>query len=132
MNIKNNNQGITLIELIVVITIISLLAFIGIPSYQTYLIEARRSDAINTLLSNKLLVENYIYQNGVTPADAAAAGLATVSPEGYYDLEYTNVSTSRYTLEAIAVSTKSQNNDTGCTTINLISEMTGVFPSQCH
>ena len=128
----SRKAGLTLIELIVAMTIISLLAVLGIPSYQTYMIESRRSDAINTLLANQLLVENYLYENGETPANAAAASLATQSPAEYYTLSYVQVSDQRYRLVATAVNGKSQQNDTGCTTITLTSEMNDVYPSQCH
>jgi type IV pilus assembly protein PilE len=123
--------GLSLIELIVAITIVTLLAIIGLPSYQTYLVESRRNDAINALRENQLLVENYNYVNGVLPTSGQVT-LITTSPYGFYTIAYTRVSDSRYTLVATAVDGKSQEADTGCTTITLMSEMDDVYPAACH
>jgi type IV pilus assembly protein PilE len=123
--------GVTLIELVVVLSIIAILAAIGIPSYQTYLIESRRSDAINALQHNQLLIENYIQKNGVTPSSSQVA-LLTVSQEGFYNLSYDQVDTSNYKIVATADSTKSQNNDTGCTVISIINQMDTIYPAYCH
>jgi type IV pilus assembly protein PilE len=128
---RSSTKGVTLVELIVVLTIVALLAVIGYPSYETYLIESRRSDAINTLRENQLLLENYLQTNSVMPTSGQVT-IITSSPGGFYDIAYTRVSDTRFKLVATAVSTKSQNNDTGCTTITLVSEMENVYPPECH
>lgn len=124
-------RGVTMIELIVVISIVAILMVIGYPSYQTYLIESRRSDALNGLRNNQLIIEGYMQQNGVTPGSGDVT-LAAVSPEGFYNLAYTQIDNDSYQLVATAVSTTSQNNDTGCTTITLTSQMDTVYPTYCH
>lgn len=124
-------RGVTMIELIVVISIVAILVVIGYPSYQTYLIESRRSDAINGLRNNQLIIEGYMQQNGVTPGSGDVT-LASVSPEGFYNLDYTQIDNDSYQLVATAVSTTSQNSDTGCTTITLTSQMDTVYPTYCH
>lgn len=124
-------QGVTLLELIVVLTIVAILAVVGFPSYQTYLVESRRTDAINALRSNQLTIENYMQQNGTTPTSGSIT-LITTSEAGYYNIAYTQVSSSSYKLVATAVSGKSQANDSGCTTITLISEMDTIYPTSCH
>lgn len=123
--------GVTLIELVVVLSIIAILAAIGIPSYQTYLIESRRTDAINALQHNQLLIENYIQKNGVTPSSSQVT-LLTVSPEGFYNLSYDQVDTANYKIIATADSSKSQNSDTGCTIITVINQMDTIYPTYCH
>lgn len=129
MNI--NIRGLTLIELIVVLAIVAILAVVGYPSYQTYLLESRRSDAINGLRENQLIVENYMQENGVTPGPGDVT-LATVSPAGFYTLEYTQDDDDSYQLVATADPYNTQNNDTGCTTITLISQMDNIYPTYCH
>ena len=124
-------RGVTLIELIVVISIIAILAVIGYPSYQTYLIESRRTDAINGLRSNQLLVEAWMQNHSTTP-DSSDVPLATVSPAGFYDLTYVQDSSDSYQLIATAVTTSSQNDDTGCTTITLVSQMDNTYPIACR
>lgn len=125
------SRGLSLIELLVVITIISVLATVGYPSYKTYLMESRRTDAINALRENQLTIEKYMQQSGVTPATNAVT-LLTTSEQGFYDLTYTRVDDDSYKLVATAVSGRSQANDTDCTTITLISEMDNIYPTACH
>ncbi len=131
MQILKTTIGVTLIELVIVIAIVGLLATIGIPSYQTYLIESRRNDGINTLRENQLLVENYMQQNGICPTSGQIT-VITSSPGGFYTIAYTRVSDSRYKLVATAVSGTSQNNDSGCTVLTLTSEMDDIYPIACH
>jgi len=47
--LQQNDRGITLIELLTVILIVGILAAIAIPSYNSYMVRARRADA-KTLL----------------------------------------------------------------------------------
>ncbi len=124
-------SGITLIETIVVLAIVAILAVVGYPSYQTYLIESRRSDAINALRKNQLIVEAYFQQNGVTPTSSNVT-LATVSDEGFYNIAYTRVDSESYTLVATAVNGSSQADDTDCLTITLMSQMDNIYPTYCH
>jgi type IV pilus assembly protein PilE len=126
-----NKDGLSLIELIVAIAIVTLLAIIGLPSYQTYLVEARRNDAINTLRQNQLTVENYKYQYGILPTSGQVT-LITTSPQEYYTITYNRVDDDNYTLVATAVNGKSQANDTGCTIITLMSQMSDIYPADCH
>lgn len=125
------NFGVTLIELVVVLAIIAILVAIGVPSYQTYLIESRRGDAINALQHNQLLIENYIQKNGVTPTSLQVTLLA-VSDEGFYNIAYDRVDDANYKIIATAASGKSQTNDTGCTTISIMNQMDTVYPAYCH
>lgn len=125
------NFGMTLIEIMVVILIISVLASIGYPSYQSYIMQSRRGDAINTLRENQIIIEGYKQQNGILPTSGQVS-LYTASPTGYYNLAYTRINDNRYQLVATAVISKSQNDDTGCTVITLTSEMDNIYPAQCY
>jgi len=122
--------ALTLIELIVVLSIIGILAVVGVPSYHTYLVESRRHDAINTLREDQLILEEYIQANGVTPTSGQVT-LTTTTPGGFYTSAYTRVNDDRYKLVASAVADTTQENDTGCTTLTIISEMDGVYPQDC-
>lgn len=128
---KQQYQAITLIEMVVVLTIIAILAVVAFPSYQTYLIESRRSDAIVGLRNNQLLIENYMQQNGTTPSSSDVS-LAITSPQGFYDLSYTQVDSENYELEATAANNSSQEQDTECVTITLISQMDTIYPTFCN
>ena len=127
---EHNMKGLTLIELIVVLSIIATLAVIGYPSYQTYLVESRRSDAHLALRENQFIIEQYINENGITPTSGQVT-LATTSTSGFYTVAYTRVSDERYKLVATAATGTSQVGDTGCTTLTLTSEMDKVYPMDC-
>ena len=55
--------GVTLIELLIALGIISLILAVAIPSYQKHLYAARRHEAIADILKLQLLEERYRYYN---------------------------------------------------------------------
>jgi type IV pilus assembly protein PilE len=77
-----NNKGITLLELLVVILIVGILAAIAIPTYNGYMVRARRSDAKVVLEQVRAAQEMWraergcYAQDGVNCAGAALAGTA--------------------------------------------------------
>lgn len=127
----NKQRGITLIELVVVMSIVAILAVIGYQSYYNYMLTARRSDAINGFQQNKLLLENYFAHNGTFPNDGSEINLLTQSPNGNYQLSYTFLGGESYTLTASAISA-SQIQDIDCGTMYMSREMAEVYPLQCN
>jgi len=75
MQSKNNQDGFTLIELMIVIAIIGILAAIAVPQYQAYLLRAKFSEVISSTTNWKVAVENCISDNiTLTTAGAAISG----------------------------------------------------------
>lgn len=123
----NMHQGYTLIELIITISIISILAAIAIPAYNGYTMESRRTDARAATLEIALAQEKY---RSVCPTYAANIG-ATIdcttstlagdatSADGYYTVSITANSATAYTIAAVAVAGGVQSHDSGCTTMTV-------------
>lgn len=89
-------KGFSLIEMIVAVAIISILASLSIPAYNSKVRKSRRTEAITSLLETAREFEEYRSQNGSFPASNTNLPSST----DYY--RYTSTTTSNsYTLNAI-------------------------------
>ena len=59
----NRQQGMTLIELLIVLVVISILVGVAYPSYTHKVREARRADCQATLMGLSSAMERYFTQN---------------------------------------------------------------------
>jgi type IV pilus assembly protein PilE len=139
-------RGFTLVELMVVVTIVAIITVIALPGYQQSVRKSRRADAVLALqqiqmAQERLRAECTSYGAGLaaarvcdpgTPANNRLA-LATTSPDGLYTLALSNISPTGYTATATAVTGTSQASDTGCTVLTLA--VTGLTltrtPAEC-
>jgi type IV pilus assembly protein PilE len=85
---RNSGKGFTLLELLVVLSIIALLATLALPGYSTALQQGRRGDAIGALLRLQLAQEHW-RANHDEYASLTALGLGSLSGDGHYRLAVT-------------------------------------------
>ena len=78
---NKNNQGFTLIELMIVVAIIGILASLAVSTYQTYTVRAQLAEGLNMAAGAKSpLIEAYT-QDGVAPANRLAAGMSPTATD---------------------------------------------------
>ena len=71
----SNEHGFTLIELMIVVSIIGILAAIAIPAYENYTVRAQVSEGISMASQAKVPVVDAYLNDGEAPADRSAAGM---------------------------------------------------------
>ena len=78
MTSANRQRGITLIELLTVVTIVGILAAIVIPSYQESVRKAHRADGQAVMLELAQFMERFYTENGRYDQNRAGDALADV------------------------------------------------------
>lgn len=72
---KKNQQGFTLVELMMVVSIIGILSSVAIPAYQDYTIRAQIAEGLNLSAGAKAAITEYFVMNGGWPNNNVKAGL---------------------------------------------------------
>jgi type IV pilus assembly protein PilA len=69
------SRGFTLIELMIVVTIIGILAALAIPAYMNYITRAKVSEGVTVAKPVKTSIAEFFSNNGAFPADNAELGI---------------------------------------------------------
>ena len=92
----SSRSGMTIVEVMIVVTIIGVLATLGVPAYNKQVATAKRSDGKSMLMTVQSKMERYIFDNNTYPTSLAMmiAYSATVIPSvaGYYEINLVSAS----------------------------------------
>lgn len=123
MKTMHRQQGVTLIELVVVMIIIGILTAIAVPSYRNYVLRSQRSDAKDAVLAlatqqEKHYLQCNTYATSIAGATNCAAGQlqgAAASKNGWYTLTIPGAGTATtYRVQATAIAGQNQYQDKAC------------------
>lgn len=96
-----HQKGFTLIELMIVVTIIGILAAIAYPAYQDYVLRAKRGDAMNGLAAIRIAQEQHRASNLLFSSSTTIDGTDySSSPEGYWTISVSSADGSSFVVTA--------------------------------
>jgi len=116
---QESSAGFTLIEVMIALAIIGIIAAIAVPSYSSYMIDARRTDAMAFLSEVAGEQQRYFTENNQYAADMQELGYGSAatfaSPEGHYVVSISNPGgNGSYLLTAAPASGGKQASDSEC------------------
>lgn len=113
------SRGFSLIELLIVITIVSILAAIAIPSYRDYIVRTNRAAARACLSEGAQFMERYYTTNLTYVGATLALGCQTEGGlNSHYTLSAGTPTQRTYTLTATPAGAQA-GDDTDCGTLGL-------------
>lgn len=135
MRLRRHMRGITLIELMIVVVIISVLAAIAFPNYQEFTARAKRNEAKAALLRLATNQERFYLNNNTFTNDLISLGFGTtpkaVTETGYYEIEVTAASASNFTATATYLQGGAEADRCGTFTINGRGAKTSADETNC-
>ncbi len=105
---RERSAGITLLELLIVLGVVGILAVIALPNFIDYIERSRRSDAMIALQRVANEQEQFYFDNNRYAATFASINVTNLSPDGYYALTLSSVSTTLFVARALPVAGSSQ------------------------
>jgi type IV pilus assembly protein PilE len=97
-------RGVTLIELMIVIVVLSIIVAVGYPNYQEFTARAKRNEARAALLRLATNQERFYLNNNSFTQDLTALGFSTTptweTETGYYTIQVTAADATNFTATA--------------------------------
>jgi type IV pilus assembly protein PilE len=114
-------NGFSLLELMIVVTIVGILLVLAVVIYSSQVKQGRRADGIDSLNAMSLAEEQYRSNNLQYGTLAQVWSGVTSSTGGYYTLSISNVSATGYTLTAAAQGNQASDAEgaTSCASLQL-------------
>lgn len=84
--LQHRQHGFSLVELLIVVTIVGILAMVAIPGFQDSMRKSRRSDARIALLETAQRLERCYTQFGAYDDDDCDIASPADSPDGFYSV----------------------------------------------
>lgn len=104
MQLRRNMSGITLIELMIVVVVVSILAAIAFPNYQEFSARAKRNEARAALLRLATNQERFYLNNNTFTQDLTSLGFSATptwtTETGYYTIQVTAADATNFTATA--------------------------------
>ena len=119
---RRSMLGVTLLELMIVVTVIGILAMIALPSYRQYVMRSQRSEAKSALLQLQTNQERFYLANRTYSADPVALGFTgSLTERGTYTLAIAGAGANGYTATATprAGAAINMTQDAQCTSFSL-------------
>ncbi len=102
LGLRSQAQGVTLVELLIVVVIIGVLGMVAIPSYRQYSIRAQRTEAKTALLQLATNQARFYLQNNTYTNNLAALGFpAGTTSKGVYTLAVPVANANAYQATAV-------------------------------
>lgn len=122
--LSRKSQGFSLIELLIVLTIVAILASIAIPNYRQHIVRARRDDAKAALVDLATRLEQFYVSHHSYAKATIGSGTDTdvlanfFSPEHFYQLKIIKQTETRFIIEASPIKNQAKA-DTQCASFRL-------------
>ena len=112
----NQHKGMTLVEILIAVTVISILSSIAYPAYQQHALKGYRSQAMADLMKIQLRLEEQYTQHGAYDFDqtvnAGTCSFCETQPNRYhFSIEYSGTGAERYIIAATPQAASGQNKD---------------------
>jgi type IV pilus assembly protein PilE len=116
---KNRQRGVTLMELLTVVTVLGILTSVSVPTYRQYVMRAQRTEAKSALMARAGALERCFTRfNAYDDDDCEVAGSFPEDlAEGHYTITAPTLAAGTFTLNAVPKG--GQEDDVDCKTLTL-------------